>query len=113
MLQQSAVADYHQGQARFLRRHLQLLGGGGLLVGIGQDGQLSIGFQDCVFHCGRIGVTLGPQLFQKLIYGQPVSGHLTLVYQPIPDDDAGSAAHEGPEPDAFHSEDGQDHGHGQ
>ena len=41
--EEMAVADEQEGEAGFLHRQLEILGGGGLLGGIGENGQASVG----------------------------------------------------------------------
>ena len=113
LLQQFSIADHHPGQAALLHRDLQIPGRGGLLVGIGQDGQLAVGLQNGVFDLADIRIAFDAQLLQQLVHREAGFGHLPLDQGAVLDHHAGPAAQQRPERDALHGEHRQNHGHRQ
>jgi len=112
-LHEPAVTDEDNGQAVLLGFYRQLRGGRGLTGGIGENGQLSVGFQNGIFNGGQVGAAFHAKLLKQLVHGVAVALHFTLVQFSVTDHNAGLAAHEDAKAGIFHGQHRKDHGHGQ
>ena len=113
MLQQPPVADDHHGQARLLDRRAHLGGGGGLVGGIGQHGQLPVGLQQGEFDGLEVGIALYAQLLHQLVQGEAVLFQLRLHHLAVFHHHRGPAAQQGTEADGLGAQHREDGGQGQ
>ena len=68
-----------------------------------EDAEASAHFQDGVFYCSDVCMTLDAELFGELCEGEAVFAHLPLFDLPVLDDDAGFADEKGSQAYALHA----------